>query len=169
MQTGPQRERRHRVQVGRRELRGGLLADLGLDGRPRSLAVDVARQRRPALERDADRVELRANVLEEPEVRDREALGLPAGDEVDRRPPRLEVDVGRRRRRQHRSAVDAHAADVADEGHAGRLVQVGDVVGRVTRRVLDAPRAEALAAEQHAQALLRHGTISPHRRSMSSP
>ena len=64
---------------------------------------------------------------------------------------------------------DPHAADVAHEG--GALVQVGDVVGRVTGGVgdLEAPLEERLATAQDAQVRLGTARNSPHRRSMSSP
>ena len=67
----------------------------------------------------------------------------------------LEVDVGRRRRRDQRPAADPRTGHVATERGAGALVEVGDVVRGVPRRVRDAPVADRLAAGQHAQVALR--------------
>ena len=58
-------------------------------------------------------------------------------------PPRLDVDVGRRRRRQHVAAVDADARRVADERHAARRVEIADVMRRMARRVGDLERPAA--------------------------
>ena len=67
------------------------------------------RRRRPAglgrhrVEARAGRVELRADVREGAEVRDAQALRVPAAQDVQRRVPGLHVDVGRRRRGQDRA------------------------------------------------------------------
>ncbi len=84
--------------------------------------------------------------------------------------PRLEVDVGRRRRRDRdRRRADPHAADVTDE--RGPLVQVGHVVRGVSGRVSDlearrrsaAPRPPARSGSSWAPAASRP-TAGPSRR-----
>ena len=98
--------------------------------------------------------EVPRRVVGDAEVDEGEALGLAPLDLVDRLLPGLDVDLGRRRRRQHEAAgQDAHAARVAGVERA-----VGIEVADVVRRV--AGRREAVEAE-HAVAddvdvLLRH-------------
>ena len=117
--------------------------------------VELARPALDLVEVLAQRGELLGHVLVGAEVGDGEAARAPVFEQLERGAPRLQVDVGRRRRREHRPAVDAHAGHVARERAAARLVQVGDVVGGVARRVGHAERPEPLAAVQHAQALGR--------------
>ena len=81
---------------------------------------------------------MRLRVVDHAEVRERQPRRLARGDEVDRALPRLDVDVGRRRRRAHVvRRRDAHAGDVADVGGPVGAVEVDDVVGGMTGRVLD--------------------------------
>ncbi len=77
---------------------------------------------------------------------------------VDRAVPGLDVDVGRRRRREDVvRRRDPDAGDVADERGAARLVQEGDVMRGVAGRVLDPERVEdRLAAREHVQVRLGH-------------
>ena len=62
-----------------------------------------------------------------------------------------------------RSRADAHAGDVAGEGPARVLVQVGDVVRGVPGRVGDAEALDGLATAEDRDVLLRHGDgLAPH-------
>ena len=71
--------------------------------------------------------------------------------------PGLDVDVGRRRRRHHQlRGRDPAGGDVAAEGGAALLVQVGDVVGGVAGGVGDPHPEHALAAGQRGHVLRRH-------------
>src|SRR3954447_8488539 len=136
----------------------GLLVDalrVGLDE-----AVDVVLGGQPGLlvQAVADQVALGAGVVHLAEVRQPEALGLPARDRVNQALPGLDVDVGRRRRGERVGVGrDADAGHVADEGHAARRVEVADVVGGVAGRVLDPEGALhlGLAALEHPQVALR--------------
>ena len=75
--------------------------------------------------------------------------GAQASTVRDRLFPELDVDVRRRGRRDHQvGRRDAAGGDVADEGGAGLLVQVADVVGGVAGRVGDAHPEHHLAARQ---------------------
>ena len=72
------------------------------------------------------------------EVREEQRVRIPREDLLLARAPRLEVDVGRRGRGHHVAAgAAADARGVADERHARRRVEIRDVMGRVTGRVLD--------------------------------
>ena len=85
-------------------------------------------------------------------------LRLPGRDHVERALPRLDVDVGRRRRGERVGVGrDDDAGHVADERPAGVLVEVADVVGGVAGGVLDAEGVldPGLAALEHPQVLLR--------------
>src|SRR4051794_28162892 len=77
-------------------------------GEPRVL-VELPRTRAEVVEVGAHGVELGAHVLEAPEVRRRDGVRVPPLDQVERGAPRLEVDVGRRRRREYGAVADAHA------------------------------------------------------------
>ena len=85
-------------------------------------------------------------------------LRLPGPDDAERALPRLDVDVGRRRRGERvRVGRDDDAGHVADERPAGVVVEVADVVGGVAGGVLDAEGVldPGLAALEHPQVLLR--------------
>ena len=72
------------------------------------------------------------------EVREEQRVRIPREDLLLARAPGLEVDVGRRRRGHHVGAgAAADARGVADERDARRRVEIRDVMGRVTGRVLD--------------------------------
>ena len=103
--------------------------------------LDELLLRRAALDRlgpveqvEAQLGEVAPDVLGDAEVDEREPLGSAALDLVERLLPRLDVDLGRRRRRHDEAAgQDAHAARVAGvERPVG--VEVADVVGGVARR-----------------------------------
>ena len=102
------------------------------------------------------------------------ALRGQLADQRDRRAPMLEVDVRRRRRREHRAAADADPRHVTAEGGAGRVVEVGHVVLGVTRRVVDAPsrrsarRRPARARGPRARARSRPTAASCRRRRSAS-
>src|SRR3954469_2835551 len=115
--------------------------------------VELAGLVSPQTKALAQRIEM-AGWIVGPEVRHGDPRRLPGLDDVHRREPQLHVDVRRRRRRQHRPVADAHAGDVTRERRPGRLVEVGDVMGRMTGRVLDLEAVLSLAARQHAHALL---------------
>ena len=88
-----------------------------------TVSVLRSRRLRPAVEPLADLVELPLGIVMGAEVGDRQALGMPVADQIDRVVPGLDVDVRRWRRRKRRQAwLDPHTADIADEG--GALVQV---------------------------------------------
>ena len=106
--------------------------------------------------------EVASDVLGDAEVDEREPLGSAALDLVERVLPRLDVDLGRRRRRHDEApGQDAHAARVTGvEGPVG--VEVADVMGGV------AGRGEAVEAEHavpdRVDVLLRHRSqLAPER------
>jgi hypothetical protein len=72
-------------------------------------------------------------------------------------PPRLEVDVGRRGRRDDVAGGDAHAADVAHVRVSGSGVEVDDVMAGVPGRVRHLHAVDRLAALERHDVLLRDG------------
>src|SRR3954447_9562343 len=78
---------------------------LAVRGEPRVL-IELARPGGEVVEVGAHAVELRADVLEAPEVRRGDGARVPSLDELERRAPGLQVDVGRRGRREHRAVAD---------------------------------------------------------------
>ncbi len=126
----PERHRlRERVGVLARvgQLRERVLDELFL----RRAAFD---RLRPVEQAQLKLFEVPLDVVGDAEVDEREALWLAARDLVERRLPRRDIDVRRRRRRHDRAAgQNAHAARVAGvERPVG--VEVADVVRRVARR-----------------------------------
>src|SRR5829696_1428061 len=148
---------RSRLRVAVGEVAGVALDALHDAGGERLEPV-LARQGDDLVDALADRREVRCDVVDAPEVGQRERPRGPALDHAERAIPRLDVDVGRRRRRHHVARRrDPDAGDVADERGAGRLVQVAHVMPGVARRVLDAEVVEhGLAAAQHVHVRLRH-------------
>ena len=99
----------------------------------------------------------RSDVLEAAGVGQAQGGRAAALDQVDRREPELHVDVGRRRRREGEIARrDAHAGDVAGVGLARVGIEVGHVVGRVARRVLDLEPLDRLTAGERGHVPLGH-------------
>src|SRR4051794_23666314 len=122
----------------------------------------VARQLPHLVEPGAYTIELLAHVIHVPEVRQGKPRGIPTVDEVERGLPLLEIDVGRRRRRQREvERRHPYAAHVPDVRVAAVLVQVDDVVRRVSGRVLDPQPLDGLAAVERHDVLLRHGGDLP--------
>ena len=108
------------------------------------------------------------------EVREEEQIGIPREDAIGARAPRLEIDVGRRRRRQHQTpARPADAGRIADEREPRRRQEVADVMRRVARRLGrldrvadDLERSRSLRICSRAAGTAR---TSPHSRFMSAP
>src|SRR5262249_42793757 len=118
---------RHRLLVGVQV--GAEVARRGLRELPFARAVADAAG--PLAEADAQLGEVALDVLGDAEMDQRQAPGRAGPDLVERPVPRLEVDLRRRRRRQHEVArPDAHAGSVArvQRPVAG---EVADVMARV--------------------------------------
>src|SRR5262249_17154014 len=114
--------------------------------------------RGPAVELRTEALQVEGDVGGDAEVDERELLGPAARDLCDRRVPRREVDVGRRRDRPDlRPRDDAYAARVAGEERP--VTEVADVVRRV------AGRRERLPAEQ--VALGEAHVLAGHRRELA--
>src|SRR6478672_7060091 len=97
----------------------------------RLLAEPVAHTRRPAVELGLEPVEVRRHVLVDPEMDQREALRSSRADCIGRLVPRLDIDVRRRRHRQHVSrAGHPDAGRVTCEQRA--VAEVTDVVRRMS-------------------------------------
>ena len=96
------------------------------------------------------------------EVRHEQRRGAPPADARKALAPQLEVDIGRRCRRQHEPVVPApDACGIAHERHAAGGAVVAHVMRCVARRIrhveIAAARRDALAAAQDGQSLRRHG------------
>ena len=106
----------------------------------------------------ADRGQVLGRRVDRAEMGDRETLGLPGFDDFDRFEPGLDIDVGRRGGGDDEvGRRDQHGGDVADEGRAGLLVEVADVVGGVAGGVGDAQAEHRLAAGEGPDVLLGDG------------
>ena len=112
------------------------------------------------------RLQVRTRVVHRSEMSQKQRLRRPRLDARGARRPEIEIDVRRRRGRQHVSTIDTHAGNVAHERHTAGVIKVADVVRGVARRVRhveeSAARLDALATPEHHQVLLRHGRkLSP--------
>ena len=96
-----------------------------------SSVAPVADALGPLVQAAAELLEVALDVLEDAEVDQRQSLGCAPLDLVERPLPGLEVDLGRRRRRQHELArPDPYAGRVARVERA-LAVEVADVMARV--------------------------------------
>src|SRR5581483_212887 len=119
---------RQRLGVGARRAVAARRAHALSDPLDEALLVELLGPALDLVQVFAQRRELLGDILVGAEVRDREAARPQGFDRRQRVAPGIEVDVGRRRGREHDPAVDPHAGDVAREDPPRRLVQVGDVV-----------------------------------------
>ena len=100
----------------------------------------------PRVEPLAQLAEVTADVVREAEVDQRELLGSAPLDLLERAVPTLDVDVGRRRRRQHRPArLDPYSGCVARVER--RAVEVADVVGGMAGRGEDLETRDAVGRD----------------------
>ena len=154
---GPGAEQSGRELVRRLQI-AGVLRDPLADARHERLLAVRGGEPHLLVQALAQAAEVGRDVVHAAEVGQGERRRAPALEDVHRALPRLHVDVGRRGGREHELARrDAHAGDVAHVGHAARLVQVGDVVRGVPRRVLDAEVPEhRLPAPQDVHVRLGH-------------
>lgn len=107
------------------------------------------------------RRQMRPHLGDGPEVREQERRGRPRENAFDTPLPELQIDVWRRRGRQHEPTIDAHAGRVADKRDATRWVVVAHMVRGVPGRVRHVERASAgldpLSTAERDQVLSRHG------------
>src|SRR5207253_5024301 len=99
----------------------------------------------PGGEAAAQVAEVPLDVVGDAEVDERDAGGRPALDLVDRRVPRVDIDLGRGRRREDVAGrLDAHACSIA-RIERPVAVQVADVVRGMTgrRKAVEAENAVA--------------------------
>jgi len=114
--------RRQRLPVGLGAARATTARDALADPRDERPLVELARPALNLVEMHAQCREVRVDVVMDAEMRDREAARAPCLEHVERRAPRVQVDVRRRRRREHRTGADPYAGDVAGERAPARLV-----------------------------------------------
>ena len=112
--------------------------------RSRSCVVDrrvsqqPADESAPGVEPLEQLLEVRTGAAEGSEVRQKQRVRLPRQDAVGADAPGLEIDIGRRRRRQDvRPGAASDPGRVADEGDAARSIEVADVVRCVPGRLRD--------------------------------
>ena len=137
------------------------------------LLVVGSRLRQPRLHERGHRVEvlhqrlqMRPRIVYRPEVGHEDCRRRPGLDPRHAVAPRLDVDVGRWRRRQNVAAVDADPSGITDERDSARSIEVAHVVGCVAGRIRDverpAARVHPLASGQRLDVALRYGgELSP--------
>src|SRR5947207_1940752 len=111
----------------------------------RTIAVDRAlRNLGDVAQAGLEVIEMFADAAIRAEVCDEHGLRLPRANPGDALPPRLEVDVGRRRRRQREHLRrEAQTRRVAGPYDAAPLVEVAHVMRRMAGRVADVEHAAA--------------------------